>query len=247
MVTPAVGRQESGLLTRHGVEAVFHYAPLHYLLFIVRAKALLSKEELAARGFPQTHLRSTSRGVDYDRGFAGYVHLTLTNLPPILQGKLKSGFPHFEFRIPASYVDRLPFHLCRYNIAKSRNPKNGSSPSPEGPATGYYRDGKQIPTAETVCECEALLRANLGINMIEVLVPKRVDLPQDTELIFFSRADLELARDMISKLNPGWRCSLASMESYARKGLYVGQVEDFLRRAQQDPEWRGSGLEFDRF
>ena len=54
-------------LTRRSIEKVYHYTPLHYLLFIGRSNAVLCKPSLAAAGFPFSHLRSASRGRDVER------------------------------------------------------------------------------------------------------------------------------------------------------------------------------------
>jgi hypothetical protein len=246
MVELKVGAKDAGLLARNGVNAVFHYAPVHYLVFVTRAKALLSKDELIRRGFTRSHFRRTSQRTDRERGFSKYVHLTVNAFPKILRAKLKAGFPHFEFRIPAGYIDTTSFHLCRYNIAKSRNPKLGKSPAPEGPATGYYQSGKLIPTAETLEECESLLKANLGTNMIEVLIPDELRLPNETELIFFSESDIELARDLLREMNVAWRVGVAAGYTYTAASFYRTKVEQFLERARQRPEWKGDGLDFDR-
>src|SRR5207237_6387189 len=111
---------QSVLLTSHGVTNVFHYAPLHYILFIARSKALFSKNELRRLGYDASHFRRTSRRPDEQRGFSDYVHLTLNHFPPILKAKLAGGFPHFEIRVPAEHVEKATVHLCRYNIAKCR-------------------------------------------------------------------------------------------------------------------------------
>ena len=110
--------RRTGLLTSHGVTDVFHYAPLHYILFIALAKALFSKNELRRLGYDLSHFRRTSRHPDEQRGFSDCVHLTLKHFPPILKAKLAGGFPHFEIRVPAEYVEKGTVHLCRYNIAK---------------------------------------------------------------------------------------------------------------------------------
>lgn len=51
-------------LAAHGIESVFHYAPLHYLLFIARSKALLAKTEpdWISIGFEKTKLYAQHSG-----------------------------------------------------------------------------------------------------------------------------------------------------------------------------------------
>jgi hypothetical protein len=234
-----------GLLTPCRIRDVFHYAPLHYILFIARSQALLSKNELQRIGYEPSHFRRTSHRLDSQRGFSNYVHLSLAKHPPILRAKLTAGFPHFEIRIPATHVETLKFHLCRYNIAKSRNPKTGRRPAPEGRASGRYYGEKHLPTAETVTECKDLLVANLGRNMIEVLVPTSIALTADTELIFFSEIDRDLAKKFLYSMKLRWQLRLAQNLSYTPAARYVARIERFLEQAIIDPEWRGDGVDFD--
>lgn len=237
---------QSGLLTSHGVTDVFHYVPLHYILFIARSKALFSKNELRRRGYDSPHFRRTSRDSDEQRGFGDYVHLTLSEFPPILEAKLAGGFPHFEVRVPAAEVEKGTVHLCRYNIAKCRFLRRGTKTGfMASEANGQYHGEKQIPTAETISECNDLLTHNLRINMIEVLVPKKLELPANTRLIFFNQNDRELADELLRPLKVGWRCELAENAPYQPQTRHVTNVKRFLDRAVADSEWRGDGLDFD--
>jgi hypothetical protein len=104
---------------------------------------------------------------------------------------------------------------------------------------------KQIPTAETADECTALLRANLGQNMIEVLVPKALVLPNEASLVFFSGADRIIAEDILRKLGVDWEVSVSEAYRYTRTANHVDRVERFLEHAQADPNWKGNGLDFD--
>jgi hypothetical protein len=247
MVAPIVDHQESGLLARHGIKAVFHYAPLHYLVFIARARALYSKNTLRACGYISKHFRSTSRRADELRGFSDYVHLTLTAYPPILEAKLDSGFPHFEIRIPVSEIEAGTFHLCRYNIAKSRYLRRGSASGPvECAANGWYQSNKQLPTAETAIECDQLLRYSFGHRMIEVLIPRQLSLGPQTELLFFDDDDLALAQKALAQVNAVFSCQRARDKSYRPTSAYKNAVSRFLERAIGEAEWKGDGLEFDR-
>jgi hypothetical protein len=65
----------------------------------------------------------------------------------------------------------------------------------------------QIPTAETIGECNDLLIHNLRINMIEVLIPRKLELPANTRLIFFSTEDREFADELLRPLHVAkyWR------------------------------------------
>ncbi len=235
-----------GLLTAGVVTSVFHYAPLHYLLFIARSKALFSKVELRRLGYDPSHFRRTSRRPDEARGFSNYVHLTLSQFPPILEAKLSAGFPHFEIRIPAKDLEQRDFHLCRFNIARSRYlRRQGKVGPPENRVNGRYYGDKQLPTAETTEECRALLAENLGRRMIEVLVPIRLPLPDDTTLIFFNPEDLKVANDALRSVRLDWNLQLANGASYTRDAQHVANVQRFLRTAEADASWRGDGLDFD--
>src|ERR1051326_4364375 len=107
------------------ISVVYHYTPLHYLPFIAMKRALLSKPSLRLLGFADTHFRSTSRRADEERGFGEYIHFALESRPPILLAKLAAGFPHLELAVPADVVEAQGFHLCRYNIAKTRVLRRG--------------------------------------------------------------------------------------------------------------------------
>src|SRR5438132_1057677 len=236
-----------GLLTSHGIRDVFHYVPLHYVLFIARSKYLFSKNELREAGYQDSHFRRTSRHQDELRGFSEYVHLTLDRLPPILKAKLAGGFPHFEVRISARDVEQGTVHLCRFNIAKTRYLRRGSSRgSMESSSNGRYHGTKQIPTAETDAGCGMLLKANLSRNMIEVLVPSKLPLTDNTRLIFFRQADLDLAVDLLRSTRVAWQLDIVRDFSYVAAPRYVTTVMQFLERAAADPDWRGDGLDFDR-
>jgi hypothetical protein len=237
---------QKGLLTSHGVTDVFHYAPLHYILFIARSEALFSKNELRRFGYDISHFRRTSRCPDEQRGFSDYVHLTLNQFPPILRAKLAGGFPHFEVRVRAEDVEKGTVHLCRYNIAKCRCLRRGTETGfTASKANGQYHGDKQIPTAETIAECNDLLAQNLEIKMIEVLVPTKLDLTVDTRLIFFNPSDRELAGALLQPLRLGWRCELAKNATYQPQTRHVANVKRFLDRAAAHPQWRGDGLDFD--
>jgi len=236
-----------GLLAAAGVTSAYHYAPLHYLLFIARSKRLLSKPELQRLGYNVSHFRSTSRRQDEKRGFSSYVHLTLNQCPPILQAKLQAGFPHFEIRIPAVELDQIGFHLCRFNIAKSRYLRGGKKPPSESAENGRYYGDKRLPTAESESECRALLAHNLGRVMIEVLVPVKLPLSENSTFIFFDPDDAAIATDSLSRVGLNWNIEIASNSPYARRQNHVARVQEFLRRAEEDENWRGNGLEFDSF
>lgn len=235
------------ILTDGGVESLYHYAPLHYLPFIGRSRALLSKSALRAAGYSDEHLRSTSRRADERRGFVEYVHLTVDSRPKILMSKLAGGFPHVELVVPASWVEHGEFHLCRYNIAKTRYiRRDGKGGVLEGPDNGRYYSGKEVPIAKTAEDCETLFRANYGRNMIEVLVPDRLDLPDTLGIAVFTQSDYGVARRVLDELQLPWQLLGEGEELYTRCDRYGQLVDGFVGRALENPNWQGDGLEFDR-
>lgn len=235
------------LLSNQKINFIFHYAPLHYLPLIGRSKNLLSKNALIDAGFNETHFRSTSKRQDFKRGFSDYVHLTIDDSPGILQSKLKGGFPHFRISVPASYIDNLDYHLCRYNIAKGRYLLERKTALKESCSNGKYYPGKSIPTAETSEERESLLKANLGKNMIEVLIPNQLELPEDTILSFYNSEDLDIGKKILGEIGSDWETNLLNQfKNYKHKNTHIIKVKEFLDKSISDPRWKGNGLEFDK-
>jgi hypothetical protein len=235
------------LLAQFGVSRIYHYAPLHYLPFIARRGALLSKTELRRLGFRDSHFRTTSRAQDEQRGFARYVHLTLDAHPPILLAKLEGGFPHFEVAIPAARFDALDYSLCRFNIAKTRYLRGGRQEPPECDQNGRYYGDMRLPIATTLEERKALLRHNYGKNMIEVLVPEQLPLVEGTAFRFFDDDDLACARQVLHDLSVEiYRLERDARLQYGPSAQHREAVRQVLLRAVADPSWLGSGLEFDR-
>lgn len=244
----ATDAQRGGaLLATFGIPSVYHYAPLHYLAFIARQNALLSKVALRELGFSDSHFRTTSRYQDEQRGFAHYVHLTLDAHPPILQAKLGRGFPHFEIALPAIEFDETEYLLCRFNIAKTRYFRGAKQEPPESEKNGQYRSGMRLPVATTPQEREALLRLNLGENMIEVLVPNQVALTAKAVLRFFHDDDMKCANEVLETLGiEAFQIERDSEIEYKPSAKYRSEVRTALFNSLADPLWRGDGLEFDR-
>ena len=57
------GLADMGALEVAGVREIHHYTPLHYLPFIARAGALLSKPTMRPRGFQDSHVARGFWGV----------------------------------------------------------------------------------------------------------------------------------------------------------------------------------------
>jgi hypothetical protein len=231
-----------------GVERVYHYAPLHYLPFIARERALLGKPSLAQRGYSQRHLRSKSSHHDVHRGFGLYAFLTLEDEPRILKAKLEAGFPHIGIGVPVDVVDGLTFDLCRFNVAMTRKLRRGKKPGHEpSAASGRYYGPHQIPVARTATDKKALLAAHLHEAMIEVLVHGDVPLPDSTSVQVYSELDEVAAKSVLQALAVPWDVHLtAPPGAYNRKASYGAAVDNFIKTALSDETWRGNGLEFDK-
>ena len=238
-----------GVLQDSGLETVNHYAPLHYLPFIARSAALLSKPSLRAAGFPTQHLRSMSSKQDNARGFGRYAFLTIDETPRILKSKLEAGFPHMAVVVPTSAIEATTFNLCRFNVAMTRFLKRDEKPGfPESETNGRYYAGHQVPIAKARADQSAMLAMHLPKGtMIEVLIEGDLPLPPATTIQCYSEEDLTIARRVLRDIGCGWGTRLANPPGpYNRKEVHVLAVKEFIAHAMADPEWRGDGLEFDR-
>lgn len=237
------------LFSEYNIDYVPHFSPLHYLPFIARTRELLSKKELRSRNFKDTHFRSKSKNSDEDRGFVDYAFLTLSKDPGIVRAKLEGGFPHVVIAVPTSGFQDVSFDLCRYNVAMSRrlptSPQGGFS---ESDTNGRYYEGKKLPVARTEIDQKAMLKAHyLKGTMIEVLVPQKLSLPDDTIIECFHENDLSLSRKILAECNCPWDLKLIDPPGrYNRDKVHVTSVEKFVEESLNDPDWRGDGLEFDR-
>lgn len=236
------------LLAQHGINRIFHFAPLHYLPFIARSQFLKSKPVLASEGYPLNHFRSTSAHIDEARGFGNYVHLSTVANPPILAAKLESGFPHIAFELRTSDYLQTQYDLCRFNIAKTRYLRRDGKPGfAESTANGRYYGTLQIPIARTAQEKDLLLGSREGDPMVEVLVDQHLPLSGAVVLRTYCDMDQSIAQDVLNELGIVWEVALHSTPStYGRKTAYAEKVSAFIQTALSDPNWRGNGLEFDR-
>lgn len=233
-------------LVTHGIELVYHVAPLHYLPFIARSNSLKSKATLRQEGFAETHFRSKSKHLDAQRGFGDYVHLSTVGRPPILGAKLSGGFPHICLSVPTTSLNGVDFDLCRYNVAMSRQLRRDGRPGfAEGPANGWYYDNHQIPIARTEGEQGQLIQSRNG-EMLEVLVKPPFPLPNNTRVSVFSGRDRETALNILEQVNAAWIVSLANAPEYQARPQYLEACEQFIETSLEDENWRGNGLEFDR-
>lgn len=238
-----------GILEEVGIEAVHHYAPLHYLPFIARSRLLMCKPALRAQGFGPSHLRSMSSKHDQTRGFGEYAFLTLDRSARILAAKLEAGFPHCAIEVPAATFETQEFHLCRYNVAMTRYLKRGNRHGfPESDINGRYYGNKQIPIAKEDKDKASMLTHHLPRGtMIEVLVPGNLPLADDVRVLCYSKEDARIARRVLRALTAPWRVDVIDPPTvYNRDANYVSAVEKFVSVALRDPDWKGNGLEFDR-
>jgi hypothetical protein len=234
------------LLADFRIREVYHYAPVHYLAFIARSGNLLSKEALLKAGFTNRHFRSTSKKQDEERGFARYVHLTLEPHPPILKAKLNSGFPHFEISIPAHFFEQIEYLLCRFNIAKARYFRGAKQEPVACDANGRYFEDMRLPVAVSIAEREALLRHNVGKQMIELLVRDRVPLPKEARFRFFHDNDQEVASDALRRLGAPYVVERDKRLNYKPCREYEAAVREALDKSIADVTWRDTRIEFDR-
>jgi hypothetical protein len=237
-----------GLLQEEGVEVVHHYTPLHYLPFIARDRALLTKPSLAAKGFTPSHLRSKSSHHDVARGFGEYGFLTLERHPRILAAKLKSGFPHIDVLVPPAAVEQCTFDLCRFNVAMTRQLNRGEkSGFQESDTNGRYYGAQEIPVARTDSDKRAMLRKHYGHTMIEVLIHGDLNLPNATRIQVYASDDEALAESVLNALGVAWTVELVQPPGpYPRSITYAQAVDEFVQKALDDPTWLGNGLEFDK-
>jgi hypothetical protein len=236
------------LLTQHGIDRIFHFAPLHYLPFIGRAQRLKSKPVLASEGFLSNHFRSTSAHIDEARGFGNYVHLSTVATPPILAAKLESGFPHIGIELRTSDYPHTQYDLCRFNIAKTRYLRRDGKPGfSEGAANGQYYGSLQIPIARSAQEKDSLLRSRDRDPMVEVLIDQQLPLSGTVVVRAYCDVDQSIAENALNEIGVEWEVELhAAPSTYARSPAYADKVCDFIQAALSDPNWRGNGLEFDR-
>lgn len=237
-----------GALSSSGLAYINHYAPLHYLPWIARDRALLSKTELRKRGFGDSHFRSTSWKQDSSRGFKDYAFLTIDTYPRILNAKLNAGFPHVAISVPAAEVEKTEYSLCRYNIARTRVLKKGNLPGrPEGNGNGRYYNTQQVPVANSDEDRIALLDKHLGVNMIEVLVPGKLWLNHNSRILVYSKKDYKIAKNILLRCKRDWGVELVEPSGpYNRRDDYGASIIEFVNRCLEDPNWKGNGLDFDR-
>jgi hypothetical protein len=236
------------LFSTFGIDFVPHFTPLHYLPFIARSRSLKSKPALAADGFDNCHFRKKSKNNDTRRGFGRYAFLTVEKSSRILNAKLKAGFPHIAIEVPENHFDDIEFHLCKFNVAMTRRLRRGNKPGhKESPQNGYYYGRMEIPIGISPEEKLDILSANYPQGqMVEVLVPGELSLPDNTQIVCFDQNDEILCQEILDALDVNWAISTRRPSGiYNRQDPFVESVKAFLDSALENPEWRGNCLEFD--
>jgi hypothetical protein len=225
----------------------YHIAPTHYVLMILRAGALKSKNQLLEEGFNESHFRTTSFAADINRGYADVIHCTTSSVPPLLSAKLARGFPHVRFRIP---IAALPeeYDLSRFNIARGRYLKNGRSPLPESPRNGRYLESYELPAARSAEDKLALLNdADLNQPGIEILLKHEFPLPDGLIIDCGSEFDANLVSGIIAELGCSHAMNLVDFTvPYTARTVHQEAVEMFLAASMEKPSWKGNGLDYDR-
>lgn len=237
----------ANMLGEKGVNVVHHVTPLHYLPFIGRSGAILTKTDLEPR-HGLDHFRTKSDRHDRSRGFDDCAFLTTTECPPILRAKLSAGFPHVRLDVPSEALIEVKYSLCRFNIAMTRYlRRDGKSGSPESSTNGRYYGAQQIPVAKTDADKRAMLSHHLPLGtMLEVVTHQSLALPDTTNVTCFSHRDYERAAQILEALGQPWHVTLSEGQEYPVNQHHINSVEAFIQRALADPSWMGNGLEFDR-
>jgi len=234
-------------LQKYGIDVFYHSTPIHYLPFIARDKKLRSKQSLLKSGFEASHFRRTSNNQDLIRGFGDCIHSTVNEWPPILCAKLAKGFPHVRLAIPTSLLSKN-FDLCRFNIAKGRYLKSGSSSLPENVRNGKYYDDLELPVARLFGEQFSMLKeAEKDPTVIEVLEKGVLHLSDAVECQVFSQSDYDFAVHILRITDSNLKVvKIGNNGRYIENNKFASDIEVFVERALKDPSWRGNGLDYDK-
>lgn len=240
--------QSLRLFIEFGIDTAYHVTPVHYMPFIGRSQLLLSRAQLKMEGFSDAHFRSTSHRADLRRGFGDRIYLSPYRSPPILEAKLRKGFPHVRVDIPILALRSAQFDLCRYAVARTRYLKRAGKPGPPEMSTnGRYYEQRQLPVARQYSDMSAMLAEHFVKGAtIEIQVKDRLILPSNTTITCFSIGDAKLLHELATKIGMPWRVQTSDGPSYSRKNSHVDSVVQFVEHALSDCNWKGNGLDFDR-
>lgn len=236
------------ILAEFGIQKAYHVAPLHYLPFISRSRALLSRSRLKEDGYGDSHFRRTSHKADFERGFGDRIYLSPYQAPPILLAKLRKGFPHVRIGVPCSALVGSNFDLCRFSVARSRYLRRLDKPGPsESITNGRYYEGRQLPVARTRDDVRGVLAEHYTKSAnVEIQVQERLPLPSSTTITCFSAHDEKLARRIAAATDMPWEVEKAASQTYNSATGHVSAVVQFVDRALSDCVWKGNGIDFDR-
>ena len=195
------------VLTDCQVDAVYHYAPLHYLIFIARSQSILNRSfPSEGRLYVQSSEVDVAWLLDAVRGFGSYAQLTIDAQPRILRAKACCWLPSHRSQHSCSEIDALRSSLCRFNVAMTLRLKHeGKDGFPESKPTAVTMHGLQIPIARTEADKSTMLKKHLQENtMIEVLVHGDFGLSSETSIICFAKRGSTIARQILSSLDCKW-------------------------------------------
>ena len=203
---------------------------------------LRSRKLLGDQGFSQHHFRSTSSSTDARRGFQDFVFFGVSPEIKLLKAKLERGFPHYLIEVPTSQIAQRTFFLSKRNIAKSRNFRGAKQEPIIDRTCESYWGNLLLPVAGSDQQKRAMLHK---FRDVEVMVEGRIDLRSGVRLLAFSREDQSALESISRTVGSAFRVVLQPDEKYVRHPKHVEEIEQFIKTALADRNWRGDQLDFD--
>jgi hypothetical protein len=166
---------------------------------------------------------------------------------PLLDAKLKHGFPHYLIELPARILARKTYYLCRYNIARTRRYRGAKQEPKLDQKYECYSEPFRLPVANTDDRKRAMLQRWSRRQPLDVLVKSHICLGTDVRLIAFSGEDRSCLHKVARALRIEVEIVLQDHASYARCPRCVAEVNASIDRALEDARWKGDGLDYDSF
>jgi len=176
------------------------------------------------------------------RGFGNVVFCATQERFELLEAKLKRGFPHYLIEIPTKQIDHCKYLLCRYNIAKSRVARDSKRKPVLDAKCERYASGLSLPVAIDDEEKFAMLRK--WARHTVVLIEGEISLELGVRVIAFSEEDEAMLMSIKKQTGSDLQID-RSDRPYRRCPKYVSQIGRFIESAIEEPDWRGSGLNYD--
>ena len=83
--------------------------------------------------------------------------------------------------------------------------------------------------------------------MMDFVVEHEFILPDDSQLFYYHKEALNLAKSIAGHIEIPWQIKLQPPPGdYNFSFEYASAVEEFINQALLDPNWKGDGLGFDR-